>query len=449
MRPPHFILLLLFILPTTLTAQDRWPGFLGAGASPIKADTIPTQWSPEQNIAWKAGIPGYGQSSPVIWGDQVYVTSVEGPNKEQLHVVCYSLKSGKQLWDHVQPSTNPEKNSVYISRAAPTPVLDENGIYAYFESGDIVALSHAGKLKWTASLAKRYGAPQNKFGLSASPVQWKDRVVVLIDDEGPSYITAVSKADGSELWKTDRKSRASWSSPMIVPVGEAQQVVCSSAGTIDGYDPQTGKQLWSYAQVGGNNKTSPLPAGNGEFLIGASPGREGDNNELAKKSNGLFVVKQQDNAWQPGFVWTNASPTPSWGTPIVYRGHAYWVNRVGVVYCLNAGNGESIFTSRIKESCWATPVGIGDHIYFFGKNGVTTVLKAGNTFEIVAENELWTEDAPPVNNVPTAEETTAERRRASAMFSRPTLYGAGVVNGYLVLRTGSQLYCLQQLAAGR
>ncbi len=442
MRPLLFVLFVLS-LPLTLSAQEQWPGFLGAGASPLKAETIPTQWSAEKNVAWKAGIPGYGQSSPVIWGDQVYVTSVAGPNKEQLHVVCYSLMSGKQLWDHIQPSTYPEKNSVYISRAAPTPVLDENGIYAYFESGDIVALSHAGELKWAASLTKRYGAPKNKFGLSASPVQWQDRVIVLIDDEGPSYITAVSKADGSALWKTDRKSRVSWSSPMVVPVGEAQQVVCSSAGSIDGYDPQTGKQLWTYDEVGGNNKTSPIPAGNGEFLIGASPGREGDNNELAKKSNGLFVVKQQGAAWEPQFAWTNASPTPSWGSPMVYQGNAYWVNRVGVVYCLNAKDGESVFTSRIKESCWATPVGIGDRVYFFGKNGVTTVLKAGNEFEVLAENELWTEDNPPVNNVPTAEETSAERRQGVAMFSRPTLYGAAIVNGYLVLRTGSQLYCLQ------
>lgn len=442
MRPLLFVLFVLS-LPLSLSAQEKWPGFLGAGASPLKAETIPTQWSVEKNVAWKAGIPGYGQSSPVIWGDQVYVTSVAGPDKEQLHVVCYSLKSGKQLWDHIQPSTYPEKNSVYISRAAPTPVLDKNGIYAYFESGDIVALSHAGELKWAASLTKRYGAPKNKFGLSASPVQWQDRVIVLIDDEGPSYITAVSKADGSELWKTDRKSRVSWSSPMIVPVGEAQQVVCSSAGSIDGYDPKTGKQLWTYDEVGGNNKTSPIPAGNGEFLIGASPGREGDNNELAKKSNGLFVVKQQGAAWEPQFAWTNASPTPSWGTPIVYQGNAYWVNRVGVVYCLNARTGESVYTSRIKESCWATPVGIGDRVYFFGKNGVTTVLKAGNEFEVLAENELWTEDNPPVNNVPTAEETSAERRQGVAMFSRPTLYGAAIVNGYLVLRTGSQLYCIK------
>ena len=133
----QFLILMVLLLPTNLPAQDRWPGFLGAGASPLQADSIPTQWSPEKNLAWKVAIPGYGQSSPVIWGDQVYVTSVEGPNKEKLHIVCYSLKSGKQLWDHVQPSTYPEKNSVYISRAAPTPVLDKNGVYAYFESGDI------------------------------------------------------------------------------------------------------------------------------------------------------------------------------------------------------------------------------------------------------------------------------------------------------------------------
>ncbi|MEQ9066807.1 MAG: PQQ-binding-like beta-propeller repeat protein, partial [Gimesia chilikensis] len=96
MRPLLFVLFVLS-LPLTLSAQEQWPGFLGAGTSPLKAETIPTQWSAEQNVAWKAGIPGYGQSSPVIWGDQVYVTSVAGPNKEQLHVVCYSLKSGKQL----------------------------------------------------------------------------------------------------------------------------------------------------------------------------------------------------------------------------------------------------------------------------------------------------------------------------------------------------------------
>lgn len=436
------LLALLMLLTSELHAQDRWPGFLGAEATATAAATIPTEWSPQKNMAWKTSIPGYGQSSPVIWGDKVFVTSVEGPNKEKLHVVCYAIGSGKVLWDHIQQSTYPEKNSVYISRAAPTPVIDESGVYAYFESGDVVALSHEGKQKWTASLTERYGPPKNKFGLSASPVQWKDRLIILIDDEGPSYVTALSKADGSELWKTDRKSRVSWSSPMRVPVGDTAQVVCSSAGSLDGYDPQTGKRLWSFDKVGGNNKTSPIPAGNGEFLVGASPGRSGENDQLAKQSNGLFKVGLDGTEWKPEFVWTNSSPVPSWATPIVYRGYAYWVNRAGVVYCLDIKTGKAAFTNRIKESCWATPVGLGDHIYFFGKNGTTTVLQAGNEFKVVSENGLWTEESPPENNIPTAAETSAERSRSAAMFSRPTLYGVAIVNEYLILRTGSQLFCI-------
>ncbi|QDV51553.1 outer membrane protein assembly factor BamB family protein [Gimesia fumaroli] len=433
--------LLLLCITSEIQAQDQWPGFLGPDASKVTAESIPTAWSPQENMAWKSDIPGYGQSSPVIWNNQVYVTSVEGPNKEKLHIVCYDIRTGKQLWIHTQPSTYPEKNTVYISRAAPTPVLDENGVYAYFESGDVVAVSHDGKFQWTASLTERYGAPINKFGLSASPVQTKEGVIILIDDEGPSYLTALSKSDGKELWKTDRKSRVSWSSPMLVPVGKTSQVVCSSAGSLEGYDPATGKRLWSFGQVGGNNKTSPLPVGNGSFLVGASPGRSGENEQLAKQSNGLFKVRQEGDKWQNEFVWTDSSPVPSWATPIAYQGYAYWVNRAGVVYCLDLKTGKPAYTNRIQESCWATPVGLGDHIYFFGKNGATTVLKAGAEFEVVTENKLWTEEAPPVNNVPQAKET-GQRQRSAAMFSRPTLYGAALVNEYLILRTGSQLFCI-------
>lgn len=438
----QIILLLMILLPLKLQAQDRWPGFLGADATPVSASSIPTEWSPTENLEWKVEIPGYGQSSPVIWGDRVFVTSVEGANKESLHVVCYSLRTGNLLWDHIQPSTYPEKNSVYISRAAPTPVVDEAGIYAYFESGDIVSLTHTGKLNWAVSLKERYSAPQNKFGLSASPVQLKDRIIILIDDEGPSYLTAVSKSSGNELWKSSRKSRVSWSSPMLVPFADSIQLICSSEGSLDGFDPQTGKLLWSYEKVGGNNKTTPLPVGEGAFLVGASPGRSGENDQLAKKSNGLFVVQQQDQKWVPRFGWTNSGTVPSWASPVMHRGFAYWVNRVGVVCCLDIRNGQVAYVNRLKQSCWATPLGLGDHIYFFGKDGITTVLKAGDEFEIVAENRLWTDEAPPVNRVPSAEEESEERRRSAAMFSSPIVYGAAVVKDYLVIRTGSQLFCI-------
>jgi outer membrane protein assembly factor BamB len=436
--------LLILIAVCSSTDAASWPGFLGAGASAVDPATIPTEWSPDQGISWTASIPGYGQSSPVILGDQVTVTSVEGSNKETLHITSYDLNSGKQLWDHTVASGFPEKNSVYISRAAPTPLIDQNGIYAYFESGDVIALSPAGKPLWQRSLTADYGKPTNEFGVSASPVQLDDRIAILVDDPGSAYLVALSKSDGTVLWKTDRTSRTSWSSPAVIEIGGQPQIVCSSAGSVDGYDPQTGRQLWTFTKVGGNSATTPVATGDGSFLIAASPGRRGENAELAKESNGLMAVTSANGEWRPDFKWTNASVSPSWASPIAWQGHAYWVNRVGGLFCVDVTTGETVYQQRLKESAWATPVGIGDNIYFFGKGGVTSVVAAGPEFRLIAQNAFWNEDAPPVNNVPQAEETSEERRRGQAMFSQPTLYGVAIVNGSIVARTGSQLFCIRR-----
>lgn len=425
-------------------APPAWPGFLGAGATAIDPQSLPLRWSPTAGIAWTRELPGYGQSSPVIWGDRVYVTTIEGDQKERLHVICCSLASGEVLWDHVTASTNPEQASVYISRAAPTPVVDARAVYAYFEGGDVVAISPDGELLWQRSLAHDYGKPQNKFGLSSSPVQTAERLFVLVDDEGPAYLVAIEKGTGEVAWKMDRSSRKSWVSPMLVTVAGEQQLVVSSDGSIDGYRPADGQLLWSYKEVGGNTGTTPLPAGEGRFLVSASAGRDGENAELAKSSNGLFQIERQGEQYAGKFAWTNPAVSPSWGSPIVHEGFAYWVNRSGVVWCLNLQDGSTTYTERTQQGVWATPVAAGERIYLFGKDGLTTVLKAGPEFAVLAENLLWNPASPPVNRAPTAEEQTEERRRAQTMFSRPTLYGAAVVNGHIVLRTGSQLFCIAQ-----
>lgn len=422
--------------------SDHWPGFLGAGASELHSETIPLQWSPEENLKWKSPIPGYGQSSPVISDGRVFVTSAEGESKQILHVVCTDLTDGKTLWTHSAKSSFPEANSVYISRAAPTPVVDPAGVYAYFESGDVVALTPDGELRWQKSLSTDYAKPTNEFGLSASPVQTDQHMIILIDDPGKAYLVALNKSDGGEAWKADRTARTSWSSPALVQIDGQPQVVCSSAGSVDGYNAATGELAWTVTDVGGNTATTPLDAGNGRFLIAASPGRQGENSELAKKSNGLITVQRSRNEWLTEFVWKTPNATPSWASPVIYQDLAYWVNRVGVVYCLNAATGEEVYTQRIKQSAWATPVGVGNHLYVFGKDGLTTILAAGPEFKVVAENSLWSEVAPPVNNTPTAEETSEERRRGAAMFARPTLYGVAIVDGAIVCRTGSQLFCV-------
>ncbi|HTN73699.1 MAG TPA: PQQ-binding-like beta-propeller repeat protein [Pirellulaceae bacterium] len=441
----HALCLSLMLLTADAAAPARWPGFLGQGASPVAVDALPLNWSPDKNIAWTADIPGHGQSSPVVWGERVFVTSVTGDMKETLHVVALDLPTGKAQWKLEFPSTDPVKNSLYVSRAAPTPVVDGDAVYTFFESGDLQAISHDGKLRWQRSLANDYGKFKNKFGLAASPVQTQESIIVLIDDEGPSYLVALSKTDGRPLWKTDRKSRTSWSSPALVTVGETQQVVCSSAGSVDGYDPKTGQLLWSNNEVGGNTAATPFGFSPGKFLVGASAGREGDNAEAAKKSNFAMSVELVDGVPTPKVLWKSEQATTSFGSPIIHAGYAYYVNRSGVVYCLEADTGKLCYTQRTKQSVWATPLGLGDRVYLFGKEGHTTVLAAGAEYKVLAENQLWDPAAvAPPDAAKTPMEDTEEKRRSAAMFSGPVQYGIAAIGNNLLIRTGEKLYCVRK-----
>jgi outer membrane protein assembly factor BamB len=436
---------LLALALTTADEPANWPGFLGGGEVHLQPDALPLTWSPSENIAWQAVLPGHGQSSPIIWNGKVLVTAVQGPMKDTYHVLAFALDDGRRLWKHSLESSDKVKESYFVSRAAPTPVTDGRAVYAFFESGDVTALSLDGRELWRRSLSKDYGKFQNEFGLGASPVQTDEAVILLIDHDGPSYLIALSKADGRTLWKTDRTPRRSWSSPAIVPVNGQPQVVCSSAGTVDGYDPATGKRLWTYDEVAGNTAATPLPFADGRFLIGASPGNEGGARvEQAKKSNFAISIEVIDGKPTPKILWRAEEAMPTFASPRVYAGHAYWINRVGVVYCFDAESGELRYAERTKQSCWATPQGAGDRLYLFGKDGVTTVLRAGPKFEVLAENQLWDPASVKPDPAKLAAEETEERRQAAAMFSGRVLYGVAASGGSLLIRTGDVLYCVRQ-----
>ena len=423
---------------------DVWPGFLGVGATAPNEQNVAVEWSPSKGVVWQSPIVGHGQSSPVIWNERIFVSTVDGPKKDKCIVVAYSLKDGKEQWQYAIDSSDPVENSVYVSRAAPTPVIDESRLIVFFESGDIVSLSHDGKEQWKRSISKDIGKFKNKFGIGSSLIQNKDHVFILIDDEGPSYLVALDKKTGNTVWKKDRKEKVSWSSPGFVRAGDKNHIVVSSAGAVDGYDETTGELLWTFSDVGGNTATTPFDLGNGRFFVAASAGREGENTELAKKSNMLMQIEKTATGWQAKPKWLSDEATPSWASPIQHAGCAYWVNRVGVVYCIDMESGKLHYKQRTKQSCWATPVGIGNRVYFFGKDGITTVLAAGPEFKILAENVLWEPDSikPPENAG--ANETTEERRRAAAMFSGPTVYGVAIADGNIVLRIGERLFCVRK-----
>lgn len=433
---------ILCLLAFAPVVPDSWPAFLGAGASAAKVEQLPMKWSPTENIAWRATLPGHGQSSPVIWGDRVFLTSVEGPQKDTFHSVCLDLASGKELWRKSVKNSAPVANSVYVSRAAPTPVVDATRVIAQFESGDCVAYSHDGKEFWNRSLGTELGPLVAEFGLAASPCQSEKFIYVLLEHDGPSYLVALDKNSGATAWKAERTPRRSWSSPAIITVAGDPQVVVSSAGSVDGYNSANGELLWSFKDVGGNTGTTPIDCGEGRFFVAASAGRQGENTESAKKSNCMLQVTRDGNAWKVDRKWIADEATPSWASPILHNGLAYWINRVGVIYCFDAATGATVYRERSKQSCWATPYAVGDRIYWFGKDGLTTVTAAGREFKVLAENQLWSPDDLKPEVAAPASESTEERRSAAAMFSGPTLYGYAVASDRFVVRIGNQVFCV-------
>jgi hypothetical protein len=449
LHPPYFyiaafILYFGIFIPRTHAESPQWPSFLGAGKSFIEPDSIPVKWGLNRNKAWEQQLPGHGQSSPVIYDNDIFVTAVSGDMKNSNHVLSLDLIDGSTNWEFIQETSNEAKNSVYISRAAPTPAVDKNGVYAFFESGDLMAISFSGEELWRRCLTDVYGPIENEFGIASSLAQYEDQLFVLIDNSAKSYLLAVSKQDGRTLWCSERQSRISWSSPAIVNLDNKNQVICSSAGSIDSYDPENGSLLWSYEKVSGNTVTTPVDYGVNSIFIGASVGRDGKNATEAQKSNMVLTAEQTNGSWTPKKVWCPEKATSSFGSPIHAAGYVYWVNRAGVVFCHNFQTGKQCYSERLSSPCWATPFQIGDRIYFFGKNGVTDVIKTGPEFITLSTNELWGSEDDTLDSKLIASETDKERKASATLFAGRIQYGITAVTGSLVIRTGDKLFCIRR-----
>ncbi len=408
--------------------KDIWPGFRGFGNSISPVNDLPVKWSAKNNLIWKVDLPGYGQSSPVVYKDKVFVTAVDGKEREIGYVLAYHTKSGKELWRHTFSPTFKAAWTNYISKAAPTPVVDAKAVYTFFEGGEVLAFSHDGKLLWLRSLVKDYGFFQNGHGLGSSLAQTDKAVIVLVDDEGPSYLLALDKKTGKNLWKTDRKKRVSWTSPVVVRRKGKEEIIISSNGSVSAYNAENGELLWEHEGVTGNTVPSPSVFGD-LVVIGATLGRSGGDPKASIRSNCCFKRMQKDGKVNYRLLWSAKKATSSFGSPLLYRGNAYFVSRIGVVYCLDAKTGEERFNFRLEGSCWASPIGAGEYIYFFGKKGQTTVIKTGPKLEAVAKNSLF--------------ESPKAKTSAGGLgnrFSGPILYGVAATNKGFFLRTGTALY---------
>lgn len=386
---------------TVESAAANWPGFRGFSQCHTDDNQLPVHWDHETKSAWQVDLPGIGQSSPAVWGDHVFVTSVEGANKEILHLLCVELATGRELWQLSWKSSFPEKDSDYISKASPTPAADNERVYALFEGGDLIALTHDGKEAWRRRLTDDFGAFEGNHGQGSSPVLTEQGVVVLVDQKGPSFIASFDKSTGKTQWKTDRDTTTAWSTPLVIQRAGRAEIVVSASGTLAAYDPTDGAVLWSRDDFDGNNV--PSPVFDGDTVLVAC-GKKGASRAMRIKNG------------QCGVAWIANEVSSAFGSPLIHRGRAYFVSDAGIAYCYGLASGDLLWDERIGGSTWASPLAAGDRIYFFGKNGRTTLVRASDHFEIEAECEI-------------------------AVDAKDRIYGYAAAGGRLIFRLGSRLIC--------
>lgn len=377
-----------------------WPGFRGNGNSRSLANDLPLEWSDEKNVGWRVKPEGYGQSTPVVWEDKVFSTSTVGDWSEKLLVHCHGLLDGKLLWQHSVSSPVNIRRSKMVSQAGPSPVVDGDALYLFYESGVLLALNHEGKRLWNRSLTKDYGPILGNHGIGSSLFQSEEKLGLLVDHSGPSYLLRIDKSTGKTDWKVDRPKRVSWSTPTLASDESGETLYLSSNGIAEAYDFESGKQLWQLDELEGNTVASPTVTEE-YFIVGSSA-----------PDHTMALRREIESKGPNRIAWRAEDGSSSFGSPLATDEHLYLVNHAGVATCHELKTGKKLWNLRLPGSCWASPLSAENRIYFFTKEGTTIVLPADGTSKILAENKL-----------------TIEGR----------VYGVAAVNNAFVIRTGLEL----------
>lgn len=370
--------------PAKKPASDKdkqgslWPGFRGSGDSRSEARDLPLTWSDDENLRWRAKLEGYGQSTPVVHGEKIFTSSTRGSYSEELLARCHRLSDGKLLWEKTFASPTKIKRSKMVSQAAPSPVVDADALYLFYESGALLALDHDGALLWRRDLVKDYGPFLGNHGIGSSLFQSADKLGLLVDHSGPSYLLRIDKKTGDADWKADRPKRVSWSTPTLArDDGGEETLYLSSNGVAEAYDFLTGKRLWSHEGVEGNTVASPTVTEELVLIGSSAPGQC-----LALKRKPTLAEGETRVAWAA------EDATSSFSSPLATRKHLYLVNRAGVATCHDLATGKKLWNLRLPGSCWASPLHAPGRVYFFTKEGAAAVLPDDGSSTPLAQNQL-------------------------------------------------------------
>jgi outer membrane protein assembly factor BamB len=409
MRTSFLALSLTLLLPAMAAPNESdWPRWRGPDGDGMARGDAPLHWSDTEHIKWKAEIPGRGHSSPVIWGDRIFVTTSvptgvvppgavrspkgrggpggdAGPQPEQkLMLLAIDRKTGKLLWQQVAKVSTPHEgyHPMYGSFASNSPVTDGKRVIAFFGSRGVYCYDLDGKKIWE----KDFGIQLQMrltFGEGAWPMMEGSKLLLLFDHEGDSFLVALDVATGKELWRTPRSDGSTnWSGPVVIGYQGKKQVIVSATKKVHSYDLETGKPIWEVAGLGANTIPAPVAADGLIFLMSGF------------RNPNLMAVKlgrEGDLTGTDAIVWQNQKGNSYTASPVLHDGKLYVLTDSGMLSCFDAKTGRAFYQQQRLPKPYnfkASPVGVNGKLYLASEEGDVIVVKMGETYEVLATNTL-------------------------------------------------------------
>ncbi len=415
------LVVLLFFMPCLLLSEN-WPNWRGPSGDGISLEKgIPVKWSPTENIAWRVAIPGKGHSSPVVWGNKVFLTTCL-PEKEQRLLLCLDQRTGKKLWQKVVLNSPLETIHPLNSRASGTPATDGQHVFVTFMKADdrkipapnvgtqrlitpgkiiVAAYDLDGEQKWKINVGDFISA----HGFNTCPVLFEDLVIINGDHDGDAYLVALERKTGRERWRIERENKTrSYATPIIREIGGRTQMILSGSLCVASYNPHNGKRHWIVDGPTEQFVASMVYNGEYVFVTAGYPERH----ILAIRPDGSGNVTDTHVAWRTN---RGAAYVPS---PIFAGPYLLVVADSGIASCLNAKTGKRHWMERLPGGHSPSTVSADGLVYFTSDRGVTTIVRPGKMFNVIARNEL------------------GEQISASPAISQ----------GQIFLRTHQHLYCI-------
>lgn len=396
-----------------LAQAENWPQFRGpGGAGTSEATNLPTTWSATTNIAWKVEIPGVAWSSPIVWGDRLFLTTAIGAGKPELprkglylwgerpkpkntvfrwEVLCFDKNSGKLLWRQQAHQGEPA-TAIHLknSYASETPATDGQRLFAFFGAAGLYAYDLDGQLLWKKDLgaySMRMG-----WGTASSPVVAEGRVFIQRDNQDDSFVVALDAKSGQELWRAKRAEKSSWSTPFYWKNNERAELVTNATQRVRSYDPATGKLLW---ELGGNSSIPvPTPIAGPDFVYVSSGyimDRQRPLDAVRPGASGDITPKGEQTT-SSGVAWSQPRGGPYMPTPIYCHDRIYVLYDGGFIACFDAKTGAAVYSKqRIAPAAGAftaSPWAYGGKIFCLSEDGDTFVVEAGTSFKLAGKNAL-------------------------------------------------------------